>query len=130
LKDTPNTTEQVNEPDNKNLENEVPTHRENYQLLIHKLRTDDKADTKLKRFMINAIYRKALPDRRRTKVQISDFPCKIVVDSNSKCCFVCGNKSHYIVYNMIGLPKFGWRLCWKHLDYRARQAISDYYETQ
>ena len=111
------------------MKNEAPIHLESYQQLISALRADPKVTPELKRFMINAIFDKVFPNRYRIKIRISDYP-KVVIDSSSKRCFNCGEDAHYIVYNMINLPKFGWRLCWKHLDDRARKAIERYYETQ
>ena len=109
MKDTPNTIEQVIEPENKNLENEAPTRWENYQQLVQSLR-QDKAPPRVKAFMINAIFNKQFPNRRRTKVRLGN----IVVDSKPKPCFNCGRKAYYIYY-LDSLPKMGFRLCWEHI---------------
>ena len=113
------------------VKNEALTRWENYQQIIQNLRVDKKATSEFKRVLINLIYRKVFPDRHRTIVEIENWedkpPFRIRIDSKNKGCNDCKRKSHYIVYNIRGLPTFGWRLCWEHLDSRARAMLEKYY---
>lgn len=107
----------------------APSRTASYLDYISYLKRDRRYDSRLRKFLIRAIYKQTFPDKQRVVVTIENWedkaPYKIKIDSQSKHCNDCGRKAYYIVYHIRDL-KLGWRLCWEHLQQRDRDMLAEY----